>query len=282
MKTSRLPTYFLSHGGGPWPYMTGGFRSNFDKLEQSLIEMRAELQDLPKAVLVVSGHWEERGFAVSSGSNPGMVYDYNGFPDYLYQIKYGAPGSPELARHVQDLLHSAGIDARPDPTRGFDHGTFSLMKPLYPNEDIPVVQLSLDAGYDPALHLKVGRALAPLREEGVLIIGSGLSYHNLSAIQGTAGHGPSRQFDAWLQETLIRSPSETRTERLVEWEKAPAARAAHPREDHLIPLMVAVGAAEDEPGAVTYHQKDFAGGLTASSFRFGDVPSAPQSKGDAQ
>ncbi len=159
---------------------------------------------------------------------------------------------------MQDLLHSRlSIDARPDPTRGFDHGTFSLMKPLYPNEDIPVVQLSLDAGYDPALHLKVGRALAPLREEGVLIIGSGLSYHNLSAIQGTAGHGPSRQFDAWLQETLIRSPSEMRTERLVEWEKAPAARAAHPREDHLIPLMVAVGAAEDEPGAVTYHQKDF-------------------------
>jgi aromatic ring-opening dioxygenase catalytic subunit (LigB family) len=108
----------------------------------------------------------------------------------------------------------------------------------------------------------------------VLIIGSGLSYHNLSAIQGTAGHGPSRLFDAWLQETLIRSPFEQRTERLVEWEKAPAARAAHPREDHLIPLMVAVGAAEDEPGTVTYHQKDFAGGLTASSFRFGDVPSA--------
>lgn len=262
--------------------MTGGFRSNFDKLEQSLIEMQAELQYQPKAVLVVSGHWEEKGFAVSSGSNPGMIYDYSGFPDYLYQIKYGAPGSPQLARHVIDLLHSTGIDARPDANRGFDHGTFSLMKPLYPDENIPVVQLSLDARYDPALHLKVGRALAPLRDEGVLIIGSGLSYHNLSAMQGTEGHRPSRHFDAWLQETLVHSAFAKRTERLVEWEKAPAARAAHPREDHLIPLMVAVGAAEDEPGFVTYHQNDFAGGLTASSFRFGDVPSALQLKGDAQ
>lgn len=272
MTDSRLPTYFISHGGGPWPYMTGEFRRNFDVLEKSLLDMRAELGGTPKAVLVVSGHWEEEGLAISSGAKPGMVYDFHGFPEYLYHITYKAPGSPELAKRVRQLLRASGIEAALDPTRGYDHGTFSVMKPLYPDEDIPVVQLSLDIGYDPALHIKVGRALAPLREEGILIIGSGLGYHNLSAMRGTGGYEPSRRFDAWLQETLIHSPPEKRTERLIEWERAPAARAAHPREDHLLPLMVVVGAAEDEPGAVTYHQKDFAGGLTASSFRFGDVP----------
>jgi len=272
MTNSRLPTYFISHGGGPWPYMTGEFRRNFDVLEKSLLDMRAELGSTPKAALVVSGHWEEEGLAISSGAKPRMVYDYHGFPEYLYHITYNAPGSPELAKRVRELLRARGIEAALDPTRGYDHGTFSVMKPLYPDEDIPVVQLSLDIGYDPALHIAAGRALARLREEGILIIGSGLSYHNLSAMRGTDGHEPSRRFDAWLQETLINSPPEKRAKGLIEWERAPAARAAHPREDHLLPLMVVVGAAEDEPGAVTYHQKDFAGGLTASSFRFGDVP----------
>jgi len=274
--TPRLPTYFLSHGGGPWPWMTGDFRRNFDKLEQSLIEMRAELGDVPKAILVVSGHWEERSFSVSSAVRPGMVYDYYGFPEYLYRISYAAPGSPELAQRVRDLLVAAGIEARLDPNRGFDHGTFSLMKPLYPEEDIPVVQLSLDSQFEPAAHLAAGRAIAPLRDEGVLIVGSGLSYHNLGAMRGSAGHEPSRRFDAWLQRTLVhaRTPDE-RMGRLIDWERAPSARAAHPREDHLLPLMVAVGAAAGEPGAATYHQTDFAGGITASSFRFGIPPEQP-------
>lgn len=280
MNNSRLPTYFVSHGGGPWPYMNGEFRRNFDRLEQSLVEMRAELGDAPKAILVISGHWEGEGLAISSGAKPGMVYDYSGFPEYLYHITYGAPGSPELAKRVQELLRAGGIEAQLDPTRGFDHGTFSIMKPLYPGEELPVVQLSLDAGYDPALHLAVGRALAPLRDEGVLIIGSGLSYHNLQEIRGTGGYEPSRRFDDWLQQTLIHMPPDVRAERLLAWEKAPFARAAHPREDHLIPLMVTVGAAEDEPGAVTYHQSDFFGGMTASSFRFGNAPGA--TKGEAQ
>ncbi|WFU05582.1 class III extradiol ring-cleavage dioxygenase (plasmid) [Rhizobium sp. CB3171] len=274
MNELSLPTYFVSHGGGPWPYITDGFRRNFDKLEQSLVEMRAELGNAVRAILVVSGHWEEQRFAISSGAQPGMVYDYHGFPEYLYHIKYGAPGQPELAKRVQALLQGRGIEAALDPTRGFDHGTFSILKPLYPEENMPVVQLSLDVSYDPALHLEAGRALAPLRDEGVLIIGSGLSYHNLRAMRGNEGHEPSRQFDAWLQQTLVHSSPYERAKLLLEWEQAPSARAAHPREDHLIPLMVAVGAARDEPGAVTYHQNDFAGGLTASSFRFGNAPIA--------
>lgn len=272
MSDARLPTYFISHGGGPWPYMTGEFRENLAPLEQSLLAMRAELGETPRAVLVVSGHWEERGFAISSGARPGMVYDYSGFPEYLYHIKYAAPGSPEVAQRVRELLHVGGVEARLDPTRGFDHGTFSIMKPLYPEEAMPVVQLSVDAGLDPALHLAVGRALAPLRDEGVLIVGSGLSFHNLRLMWSRGGHEPSRQFDAWLQETLVRAAPRERARRLVDWSRAPAARVAHPREDHLIPLMVVVGAAEEAAGVATYHQTDLVGGITASSFRFGAPP----------
>jgi aromatic ring-opening dioxygenase catalytic subunit (LigB family) len=275
--STRLPTYFISHGGGPWPYLDGPFRRMFDQLEQSLFDIRRELRDAPRAVLVISGHWEEDGFAISSAEQPGMEYDYSGFPPHTYQIKYKAPGSPELAARVQRLLSEGGIGARLDPERGFDHGVFSIMKPLYPGEDIPLVQLSIDRSYDPELHLKLGRLLAPLRDEGVLIIGSGLSYHNLREMRGNEGAEPSRQFDAWLQDTLAAARAE-RTERLIQWEQAPMARAAHPQEDHLIPLMAAVGAAEDEAVAVVYHQKDFGGGITASSFRFGDLPSHTKAK----
>jgi aromatic ring-opening dioxygenase catalytic subunit (LigB family) len=270
--STRLPTYFISHGGGPWPYLDGPFRRAFDRLEQSLKDIRHELGDAPRAVLVISGHWEEDGFAISSGEQPGMVYDYSGFPEHTYHIRYKAPGSPELARRVQALLGGGGIDARLDPERGYDHGTFSIMKPLYPEEDIPLVQLSIDRHYDPEQHLQLGRLLAPLRDEGVLIIGSGLTYHNMREMRGSSAIEPSKVFDAWLHDTLVEAGPEERTARLVEWERAPQARSAHPQEDHLIPLMTAVGAAEGEPGVAVYHQTDLFGGITASSFRFGDVP----------
>jgi aromatic ring-opening dioxygenase catalytic subunit (LigB family) len=221
---------------------------------------------------VITGHWEEDGFAISSGERPGMVYDYYGFPEHTYRIRYAAPGSPQLARRVQELLEAGGINARLDPERGFDHGTFSIMKPLYPGAHMPLVQLSIDRRYDPETHLQLGRLLAPLRDEGVLIVGSGLSYHNLREMRDTRGVEPSRAFDEWLQQTLVRSSPEERRERLVRWADAPSARAAHPQEDHLIPLMAAVGAAEDEAAATVYHQKDLMGGITASSFRFGELP----------
>lgn len=272
MTARPLPTYFVSHGGGPWPYMDGPFRRNFDELESALVAMRAELANAPKAVLMVSAHWEQRGFTASSGERPGMEYDYSGFPAHLYEIHYRAPGSPSLARRASALLAAQGLPTGLDPARGFDHGTFSIMKPLYPEEDIPLVQLSIHAGFDPALHIAAGRALAPLRDEGVLIVGSGLSYHNLPAMRGTSGYEPSRRFDDWLRATVIDASPEEREARLLRWTDAPSARAAHPREDHLLPLMVAVGAAGDAPGALSYHQADFWGGLSVSSFRFGAPP----------
>ena len=269
----RLPTYFISHGGGPWPYLDGPFRQAFDVLEQSLIAIRRELQEAPRAVLMVSSHWEEKGFAVSSGATPGMVYDYSGFPEHTYHIRYTAPGAPDVAARVKALLDAGGLGARLDPERGFDHGTFSIMKPMYPEEAMPIVQLSIDPGYDPELHLQLGRLLAPLRDEGVLIIGSGLSYHNLAELRG-GGRAveASRAFDAWLQETVVASTPNDRTASLIAWEHAPMARAAHPREDHLIPLMTVVGAAEEDAAATVYHQSDLFGGVTASSFRLGALP----------
>ncbi len=267
---SRLPTYFLSHGGGPWPWLDGPFRRQFDRLEQSLREIPLSLGASPRAVLVISGHWEEPVFTVQSGETPGMVYDYSGFPAHTYAIKYAAPGSPGVAHRVSVLLEAAGIRASLDGARGYDHGTFAPLQAMYPDANVPVAQLSLKAGYDPAEHLAVGRALKPLRDEGVLIVGSGLSWHNLRNF-GAGAREPSEAFDRWLYEALGAAPAE-RTRRLEAWESAPAARIAHPQEDHLIPLMVAVGAAEDEPAGRIYHERDFMGGVTASSYRFGAVP----------
>lgn len=265
---TRLPTCFLSHGGGPWPWLYGPFRERHQRLEASLKTRARELGERPRAILVVSGHWEAPEFSVTSGANPGMVYDYAGFPEHTYAIRYPAPGSPALADRVQRLFEAAGLAIRTEGERGFDHGCFVPLAVMYPEADIPVVQLSLKTGYDPATHLAAGRALAPLREEGVLILGSGLSYHNLRGF-GAGAKEASKVFDGWLQETLLHVPSDVRSQRLLQWETAPAARRAHPSEDHLIPLLVAVGAAEREPGSCIYHESDFFGGVTASSFCFG-------------
>jgi aromatic ring-opening dioxygenase catalytic subunit (LigB family) len=268
--TTSLPTYFISHGGGPWPYIPE-MRSMFRYLEASLIGIVRELREEPRAVLVVSGHWTEKDFAVTSNPRPPMVYDYSGFPPYTYQVQYPAPGDPALAQQVQHLLQRAGFDSSLDPTQGYDHGTFTPLVIMYPEANVPVVQLSMKSGYDPAEHIAVGRAIAKLREENVLIVGSGLSYHNMRAMS-PAGEQASKTFDQWLQQTLIHTTGKTRSQKLIEWSAAPAARQAHPREDHLIPLMVATGAAEGEQGALVYHEEGLFGGITASSFRFGEVP----------
>ena len=152
--------------------------------------------------------------------------------------------------------------------RGFDHGMFAPMAVIYPRADVPVLQLSLKTGLAPADHLALGRALAPLRDEDVLIVGSGLSYHNLRAF-GPAARAPSAAFDAWLESTLAMSDAATRSGTLAAWERAPAARLAHPREEHLVPLMVAVGAAESEAATRVYHEREFFGGITVSSYRLG-------------
>jgi aromatic ring-opening dioxygenase catalytic subunit (LigB family) len=264
----KLPTYFISHGGGPWPYMPE-MRAMMHQLEQSLQAIPRQIGMTPKAVLVISGHWEERdAFAVMASPRPPMLYDYGGFPAHTYQVIYPAPGAPELASRIHGLLAAAGLPTRLDSQRGFDHGTFAPLVVMYPEADVPVIQVSLRSHLQPGEHLALGRALAPLRSEGVLIVGSGLSYHNLRRL-GPAGREPSEAFDGWLQNALVASSPAERTALVTGWASAPGARQSHPREDHLIPLMVALGAAEDEPGVCVYHEVGVMGGVTASSFRFG-------------
>lgn len=270
---SVMPTYFLSHGGGPWPWLDGPMRDAMDELEESLRKLPLEVGERTKAILMVSGHWEAPTFTVQSHPNPPMIYDYGGFPEHTYHIQYPAPGSPELAARVVELAHDAGISVREDPERGYDHGMYAPLFPAWPEADVPVVQLSLKHGYDPEEHLAIGRALAPLRKEGILILGSGLSYHNLR-LMGPGAAEPSRQFDTWLNETMEAPPAE-RTARLRQWDEAPSARIAHPAEDHLIPLMVVVGAAEDEVATRIYHQDDFFGGVSTSSYRLGEPVRSP-------
>jgi aromatic ring-opening dioxygenase catalytic subunit (LigB family) len=266
-----LPTYFISHGGGPWPWIRDQLPYDVSELESSLQAIPGEIGVTPRAVLVVSGHWEAPEFTVQTHPNPPMIYDYGGFPEFTYRIQYPAPGSPAVAERVTELLGSAGIPVVEDPQRGYDHGVFAPLYVVYPDADVPILQLSLKHGYDPDQHLAVGRALAPLRRDGVLIVGSGLSYHNLGLI-GPAGTEPSRQFDRWLTHALVDATPEERTELLRNWDAAPSARIAHPIEDHLIPLLVAVGAAEDEPGVRGYHEEAAFGSVAASSFRFGAIP----------
>ena len=272
-----LPTYFISHGGGPWYWMPE-MKPVYRELEKSLQEMSREIGVAPKAILMVSGHWETSDFKVMTSANPPMVYDYSGFPEHTFRVKYSAPGSPKVALRVQKLMQKAGFDTRTDSSRGFDHGTFVPLAAAYPEANVPVLQLSIRKDYDPETHLAVGRALAPLRKEGVLIVGSGLSYHNLRQF-GPEAVLPSAEFDAWLYKTVSGLSSEERNEKLRNWSLAPSARSAHPREDHLIPLMVAAGAAEEEKGVRVYHEDSFFGGITVSSFRFGDVPKTEYSTG---
>ncbi|MDM0001366.1 class III extradiol ring-cleavage dioxygenase [Variovorax sp. J22P240] len=265
---STLPTYFISHGGGPWPWMKKEMGHAYDQLEAALADMPRQIGRTPAAILMISAHWEESAFTVMGNPRPPMIYDYGGFPEHTYSVRYDAPGSPELARRVQALIEAAGLPARVDAERGFDHGTFAPMAAIYPKADVPVVQLSLRRGLDPAEHIALGRAIAPLRDENVLIVGSGLSYHNLRQF-GPQARDVSKAFDDWLDEAVVAETPQQRVERLLQWSTAPAARIAHPREEHLIPLMVAVGAAEGEAGERIYHEDAFMGGIAVSSFRFG-------------
>ncbi len=221
------PVDFIPHGGGPCFFMewTMGPADTWKKMGAWLAEFSAE--PAPRAIVVVSGHWEERGFAATGAAQPSLIYDYFGFPPHTYQLEYSAPGSPALAVQVAALLTAAGLDSRVDPARGWDHGVFIPLKVMYPQAQIPVVQLSLDVSLDPALHLRAGAALRSLREEGVRIIASGMSYHNLRQF-GPRAAAPSEAFDAWLTAAIT---AEDRDARLLEWAAAPAAREAHPRED---------------------------------------------------
>lgn len=267
MTINRQPALFLPHGGGPCFFMewTWGPADTWNTTQRFLEGLAATLATPPKAILVVSGHWEEAAFTASAAVQPELIFDYYGFPEETYKLAWPAPGEPELAKHVADLLDKAGLPCGLSARRGYDHGVFVPLKIAFPEARIPVVSLSLAASLDPALHLAAGRALAPLRDEGVLIVASGMSFHNLRAYLRPETVERARAFDAWLTQA-VESPAAERDLRLAGWRKAPFAEFAHPREEHLIPLMVAAGAGGIAPGRRIFTDEPM--GAAISAYRF--------------
>ena len=264
---ARQPAIFLPHGGGPcfwmeFPPPLGPHA--WDNLRAYLAGLVESLPERPKAFLVVTAHWEAAEATVSLNPKPGMLYDYYGFPDHTYHLQYPAPGAPEIGAEVRRLIEAAGLPVATDDTRGFDHGVFVPFLIVDPKAEIPVVMLSLQKRLDAAFHIRLGKALEPLRDQGVAIVGSGMSFHDLRSFFA-GGDGASSVFDAWLDETVKAPPAE-REARLSAWDKAPGARACHPREEHLIPLMVAAGAAGTSEGRHAF--RDVIGGKTISGFEF--------------
>jgi aromatic ring-opening dioxygenase catalytic subunit (LigB family) len=223
----------------------------------------------PRALLVISGHWEEPAFTAGAAAQPKLIFDYSGFPEHTYQLTWPAPGDPELAARVARMLSEAGLPAAIDAHRGFDHGVFVPLKVVFPEARIPAVTLSLaanrDGKLDPALHLAAGRALAPLRDEGVLIVAGGMSFHNLRGYLQPQTPERARAFDAWLTRA-VESPAAERDALLTAWRDAPFAAFAHPREEHLIPLFVAAGAGGEAPGKRIFGGEPM--GAAISSYRF--------------
>lgn len=209
----------------------------------------AEKLSKPSAAIVISAHWEEGIPTITSGKTPSLIYDYYGFPEESYSISYPCPGEPLLANRIYKCLNNAHVSARLDDRRGFDHGLFVPLKIMYPDADIPCVQLSLVNNLGSAEHLNLGRALQHLDCENVLLIGSGFSFHNMQAFFGREtdeSKALNEAFEAWLVETCS-SPNideKEREQRLVQWDRAPAARFCHPREEHLLPLHVCYGLAQ--------------------------------------
>jgi 4,5-DOPA dioxygenase extradiol len=235
--------FFIPHGGGPLPLMGHDGHKNLIALLRGLEEQVGD----SRAIVVITAHWEAEVTHLSGAANPPLLFDYYNFPPETYEYQYPAPGAPELARQASDLLTEAGLKNCIDPERGFDHGTFVPMMLIRPAGDIPILQMSVLASLDPDAHITLGRSLAPLLEQGVTIIGSGLSFHNLGAMlsgQPKVGN-EDEAFDSWLNDTLVDPDlSEIeRTARLTNWSDAPGARFCHPREEHLLPLHICYGAA---------------------------------------
>ena len=242
---------YFSHGGGPLPILGD---ASHKAMEDFMTRLPSQLVK-PDAILVVSAHWEESAATLLGAQNPAMFYDYYGFPEKAYEITYPALGSPELADRIAGLMKKNNIPSRIDPQRGFDHGLFIPLKLMYPEADIPSLQLSLLRGLDPAAHIALGKALRGLMDENILVIGSGFSFHNMRAFSwdGISAPDPANEaFQNWLIETCTRPISQSeREQRLIEWEKAPSARYCHPREEHLLPLHVCQAMA-DKPAKLIF------------------------------
>lgn len=263
-----MPTLFVPHGAGPCFFMDWNPPTAWNAMAGFLKGIAATLPARPTAIVLVSGHWLQPSFSVTSAARPTLIYDYHGFPPHTYELRYPAPGEPALAARIAGLLGAAALGGREDGQRGFDHGMFIPLKLMFPDADIPVVQLSLRSDLDPQAHLAAGQALRALRDEGVLIVGSGMSFHNMRGYGDPRFAPISDEFDHWLTAAVELPPGE-RERALQRWEDAPAARLCHPprAEEHLIPLLVAAGAAGDSNGRKVFSDRVMH--TTLSAYRFG-------------
>lgn len=242
MENKKPCVLFLSHGGGPLPLL--GDRGHFEMVE-NLTNLASRIKK-PSAIIVISAHWEEDIITITSGPNPSLIYDYYGFPEESYSIEYPCSGEPDLACQLGNLLTKSGIKNILDEKRGFDHGLFVPLKIMYPDADIPCVQLSLNKNLNPKFHIEMGTALSNIDHENLMIIGSGFSFHNMRAFfepETIDSKTKNEKFEQWLIDTCS-NPSideSERANRLENWEDAPHARYCHPREEHLLPLHVCYG-----------------------------------------
>ncbi|MGP8000456.1 MAG: dioxygenase [Streptosporangiaceae bacterium] len=235
--TGRMPAIYLSHGAPPladdgsWPGQLAGWAGQLPK---------------PASVLIISAHWEAAPLALGATSRVPLVYDFWGFPEKYYTVRYPAPGAPELAEDVRKLLRTAGTRVADIPDRGLDHGAYVPLAEMYPDADVPVLQVSMPT-LDPEGLYQIGRKLAPLRDQGVLIVGSGFFTHNLRALSMDGRVAPvMAEFDHWGADALAHGD----LDELLDFEhKAPAARQAHPRTEHFAPLFVTLGAADGDLAA---------------------------------
>jgi len=253
------PTLFISHGSPMFALEPGLLGPNLRALGESLRDVRA--------MLVVSPHWQTRGVRVGGSVAPETIHDFGGFPAPLYQLRYPAPGAPALAQEAARLLAQAGFEVTLDPQRGLDHGTWVPLRYLFPDADVPVFQVSLPHDIDAAGALRLGQALAPLRAQGVLVVGSGSLTHNLYEFrQHIQDPDYAQQFADWVRDAVDARDLAA----LVDYrDRAPHAQRAHPSEEHYLPLLVAAGASSDTDasrlvaGGMTY------GVLSMDSFAFG-------------
>jgi aromatic ring-opening dioxygenase catalytic subunit (LigB family) len=260
---SNATILFIPHGGGPLPLLN---EPGHAAMSQFLRDFPATIAK-PDAIIVISAHWEEAVISITAAAAPPLLFDYYGFPPEAYEYQYPAPGNSNLAERVRGLLEGAGIESRLDHQRGFDHGMFVPLMMMYPEADIPCIQVSLAASLEAAEHVRVGQALGSLKDENLLILGSGFSFHNMQAMISNNGDSTdqgNQEFETWLAQTCSdQSLSEQEREtRLVGWELAPHARYCHPREEHLLPLQVCYGVGQS--AATTVFQDKIAGFITSA------------------
>ncbi len=267
-QAAAMPTYFIPHGAGPCFFMDWDPPHTWDAMAEFLRTLPSQLPRPPRAIVMVSAHWLAPEFTLTQAAQPELIFDYFGFPPHTYELEYPAAGAPDLAAAIQQRLRDAGLAAAVDGQRGYDHGMFIPLLLMYPHADIPVIQLSLQQNFDPDQHLAVGAALAQLREQDVLIIGSGMSFHNMRGYGDPRFTPISAEFDAWLTQA-VSAPASERTALLSNWTAAPQARLCHPprAEEHLLPLMVVAGAAGNAPGQKVFSDRVLE--TTISAFRFG-------------